>query len=76
MAEIPIQEKKSRSMLPLLLALLVVVALIWYFMSYRNKPETAPAGVDSTKTGASPTAPAVMAVHFLGPVRSSHGEQA
>ena len=64
MAEIPIQPKKTnRGVLPLILALIVVVALIWYVMSRRSEKAT-PAGGDSTSTGAVMSAPQQMAAHF------------
>jgi hypothetical protein len=64
MAEIPIQEKRSRGVLPLIIALIVVAALIWYIMARRGEAKPVPAGLDSTRTGASPAAPGVMATHF------------
>jgi len=77
MAQIPIQEKRgNRGIVPLIIALIVVVALIWYIMSRRGEPASVPAGVDSTKTGASPAAPAVMATRFEITAGSSHGSQA
>jgi membrane protein involved in colicin uptake len=64
-AEIPIQPKKTnRGILPLILALIVVVALIWYIMSRRSDNKATPAGGDSTSTGAVMSGPQQMAVHF------------
>jgi len=64
-AEIPIQPRKSnRSILPLILALIVVVALIWYIMSRRDDGKATPAGGDSTSTGSVMSTPQQMAAQF------------
>lgn len=76
MAEIPIQPRpRNRGIVPLIIALIVVVALIWYIMSRRGEAKTIPSGLDSTKTGASPTAPAVMAMHTDMIAGSLHVEE-
>lgn len=75
MADIPIQQRKNRGVIPMIIALIVVVALIWYIMMHRGEARTIPPGLDSTKTGASPAVPALMATHFERKAGSLHGEQ-
>ena len=63
MAEIPIQPKRNRSILPLILGLIVIAALIWFLMSRRNHDDTTPpAGTDTTKTSSVMSSPHRVAV--------------
>lgn len=50
MAEIPIQERKHRSMLPLIIGALVVLALLGWLLSRRNDDRTTEAATGTTVT--------------------------
>ena len=47
MAEIPIERKEGRSIWPWIIGLIIVAALIWYFVSRRNGTVATPGRTDS-----------------------------
>lgn len=67
MADIPIQPKRNRSILPLVLILIIVVALICYVLWRRSNDNTAPTGSDTTKTTSVMSGATYASAHFVFP---------
>jgi hypothetical protein len=64
MADIPIQEKRNRNLIPLVLLLIIVVAAIWFILARRNNNAT-PAGSDTTKTTSVMSGATYASAHFV-----------
>ena len=65
MADIPIQPKRNRSILPLILILIIVVAAIGFILWRRNNNNAAPAGSDTTKTTSVMSGATYASAHFV-----------
>ncbi|HEX2723026.1 MAG TPA: hypothetical protein VHM24_08910 [Gemmatimonadaceae bacterium] len=50
MADIPIQPKRSTSILPWIIGAIVVALLLWFLLARRADDDDRPAGADTTKT--------------------------
>ena len=60
MADIPIQQKEGRSILPWIIGLLVLAVLLWFLFMRRTPAATAP-GVTDTTTMTTPRTDSVPA---------------
>jgi ABC-type transporter Mla subunit MlaD len=61
MADIPIQQKEGRSILPWIIGLIVLAVLLWFLFMRRTPAVTAPGVTDTTTTMTTPRTDSVPA---------------